>query len=214
MLTVWGRSNAFNVQKVLWLLAELDVPYQHIVIGGSYGSLNTPEFLALNPHGKIPVIDDAGLIVWESHTILRYLAAQYGKSHFWPEDAGVRSESDRWLDWFQTSLQPAFLTRVFWAFYRTPEPQRDWTVIQQGIQQTATYLQLLDRQLADRDYLTGSSLSLADIAIGTLLYRYFNVDVERADTPHVAAWYQRLLARPAYQQFVAVPFDELYGNLG
>lgn len=213
MLTVWGRSNAFNVQKVLWLLAELNLPYQHIVIGGSYGSLNTPQFLALNPHGKIPVLQDADRIIWESHAILHYLAAQYGQSTLWPQDAGVRSESDRWLDWFQTSLQPAFLTNIFWAFYRTPEAQRDWAVIQQGIRQTASYIQLLDKQLADKDYLTGAELSLADIAVGTLLYRYFNVDVERTAAPHVDAWYQRLLARPAYQQHVAIAFDDLYGRL-
>lgn len=216
-LKIWGRRSAFNVQKVLWLADELGLSYEHIPAGGSFGQLDTAEFLALNPNGRIPVIDD-GKIVWESHAILRYLAARYsnqqGNAQFWSQDAGLRSDSDRWLDWFQTALQPAFLDGVFIAFYRTPEAKREWNIINKGIARTTQLLTILEKQLEGKAFINGDVLSLADIAVGTVLYRYFNVEIQRPELPYVAAYYERLSQRPAYQQHVQVPFDELYGNLG
>src|SRR5262245_5169026 len=115
MLTVWGRRSSFNLQKVMWLVGELALAHRHIEAGGRFGGLDTPEFRAMNPHGRVPVIDDHGVIIWESHTILRYLAAQYGRGWFWSDDAGARSQVERWMDWSQTTLQPHFLIGVFWA---------------------------------------------------------------------------------------------------
>jgi len=82
MLTVWGRRSSFNLQKVMWLVGELELPHKHIPAGGDFRLNDTPEFLAMNPHGRVPVIDDNGTIVWESQTILRYLAAKYGRERF------------------------------------------------------------------------------------------------------------------------------------
>ncbi|HET6390932.1 glutathione S-transferase [Hyphomicrobium sp.] len=213
MLKVWGRLNSLNVQKVMWLIGELDVPHEHIAAGGDFGKVDTPAFLAMNPHGRIPVIEDEGHTVWESHTILRYLAARYGKGSFWPDDAFERSNYERWMDWSQTALQPAFLNDVFWAFYRTPEAERDWSIINRGIEQSAKYLQLLDRWLNGKEYMLGESLSLADITTGALLFRYYNIEIERpARLPNVEAWYDRLKSRPAYRAHVMVPFDDLYGK--
>ena len=135
MLTVWGRRSSFNLQKVMWLVGELGIEHLHIEAGGRFVGLDTPEFRAINPHGRVPVIDDDGTIVWESHAILRYLAARYGRGSFWSDDAATRSLSDRWMDWAQTSLQPDFLLGVFWGFYRTPEPQRDLACHQGADQQ-------------------------------------------------------------------------------
>ncbi|MEQ8334049.1 glutathione S-transferase [Nisaea sp.] len=132
MLKVWGRRSAFNVQKVMWLIGELGLPHYHTDLGGAAGGLDDPAFLAMNPHGRVPVIDDDGTIVWESHAILRYLAAVHGDAALWPDDPAKRSEADRWMDWAQTSLQPAFLTGIFWGYYRTPEAQRDWPTIRQN----------------------------------------------------------------------------------
>src|SRR5665213_2287102 len=125
MLKIWGRSSSFNLQKVMWLVGELGVPHEHIQAGGSHGGLDEPWFRAMNPHGRVPVIDDDGVIVWESHTILRYLAAKYGQGTFWAGDPGERSQAERWMDWSQATLQPDFLMGVFWGFYRTPEPKRN-----------------------------------------------------------------------------------------
>src|ERR1700752_176248 len=99
MVTVWGRRSSFNLQKVMWLLGELQLEHRHIELGGQFGGLDTPEFLDMNPHGRIPVIDDQGTVVWESHAILRYLAARFGGTALWPDDPAERSLADRWMDW-------------------------------------------------------------------------------------------------------------------
>jgi len=212
MLKVWGRRNSFNVQKVAWLVGELEIPHEHIQAGGDFGKLDSPAFLAMNPHGRVPVIEDGDHAVWESHTILRYLAARYGKDRFWSDDAAKRSDYERWMDWLQTSLQPAFVNDVFWAFYRTPEKERDWSVINRGIEQSAKHFTFIDRWLEGRTYVLGESLSLADIVIGTMLFRYFNMEIDRPKLPNVEAWYERLQGRPAYRESVMVPFDDLYGK--
>ena len=116
MLTVCGRRSSFNLQKVMWLVEELKLPHEHIEAGGQFGGLDTPEFRRMNPHGKVPVIDDDGTIVWESHAILRHLAALHGEECFWHQDPAQRAEVDQWMDWAQTALQPDFLMGVFWGF--------------------------------------------------------------------------------------------------
>ncbi|HEY1935352.1 MAG TPA: glutathione S-transferase [Acetobacteraceae bacterium] len=213
MLKVWGRRSSFNTQKVLWLVGELGLPHEHIPAGGSFGRLNEPGFRALNPHGWVPVIEDGDLAVWESHAVLRYLAAQYGQDRFWFGDAGARSFADRWMDWSQTTLQPDFLMGLFWGFFRTPDAQRDWPAINRSLARCAGHFRLLDGMLARHPFLVGDALSLADIPIGTSLYRYFELDIERPDIPNVRAWYDRLRQRPAYREHVMIPFAELRGRL-
>jgi glutathione S-transferase len=213
MLTVWGRRSSFNLQKVMWLVGELDLPHRHIPAGGDFGIKDTPEFLAMNPHGRVPVIDHDGIIVWESQTILRYLAAKYGRDRFWSDDPAERSLYERWMDWSQASLQPDFLNGVFWGFYRTPEAKRNLPAIASKVRACAQHFQLLDRILADRPFLCGDDLTLADIPAGTSLCRYFEIDIERPSVPNVEAWYRRLQERPAYREHVIVPFGELYGRL-
>jgi glutathione S-transferase len=213
MLTIWGRRSSFNVQKVMWLVDELGLAHKHIEAGGSFGGLDTPEFRAMTPHAKVPVIDDDGTVVWESHAILRYLAARYGQGAFWQDDPAARSQADRWMDWAHTTLQPDFLMGVFWGFYRTPAAQRDMPAVRKKIEACARHFTLLDRQLGGRDFILGNALTLADVPAATCLYRYFNIEIERPSVPNVEAWYARLQDRPAYRRHVMVPFSELYGRL-
>lgn len=213
MLTLWGRRSSFNVQKVMWLLAELDVRHDHIEAGGAFGGLDEPEFRARNPHGRVPVIEDDGLVVWESQAILRYLAARYGASRFWPDDPARRAQIDQWMDWSQTRLQPDFLVGVFWGFYRTPAEQRDEQAVGRAVARCGRHFLLLDTLLKDRTHLLGEDPTLADIVIGTHLYRYLNIDIERPPLPRVSAWYAALAARPAFRTGVMIPFDDLYGRL-
>ncbi|WP_035018460.1 glutathione S-transferase family protein [Caulobacter sp. UNC358MFTsu5.1] len=213
MLKVWGRRSSANVQKVLWLVGELDLPHTHVPAGGDFGGLDDPAFRALNPHGKVPVIDDGGVVVWESHAILRYLAAVHGADRFWAADPAVRAPIDGWMDWAQTALQPAFLTGVFWGGYRTPEAQRDVGAVARALDRTVACLAQVDRLLADRPFVGGETLSLADIAIGTHLYRYFELEIDRPDLPRLAAWFERLTARAAYREHVMVRFGDLKGRL-
>lgn len=212
MLRIWGRRNSFNVQKVMWLAGELDLEHQRIEAGGSFGGLDDPKFLRMNPHGRIPVIDDDGVIVWESHSIIRYLSAKYGSGSFWSEDAAERSLADRWMDWSLATLQRDFMD-LFWDFYRTPDDQRDWRRIKTLTARCAEHYRLLDPHLATRQYLAGNGITMADIPAGTSLYRYFELEIDRPQIPHVTAWYDSLQERDAYREHVMVPFADLRGRL-
>ena len=213
MLKVWGRRNSQNVQKVMWLVGELGLPHEHIPAGGPFGRLTDPEFGALNPNRLVPVIEDNGASVWESHAIVRYLAAQYGGPRYWPEEARERSEFDRWMDWGQALWQPAFLTGVFWGFYRTPEPQRDGKAIDRSVARCSELMRIVDRALEDRTYLAGDHFTIGDIPLGATLYRYFELEIDRPSLPRVEAWYDRLKSRAAYREHVMIPFDDLKGRL-
>lgn len=211
MLTIWGRKTSINVQKVMWTVGELNQSWQRIDAGGRFGGLTSAEFRALNPNGLIPVLKDEDLILWESHAIIRYLCAQYGRDTLWVTDARIRAEADQWMEWTSTTLQPAFTGGVFWGFFRTPPQQRNWTEINAALARCAELFLLLDMALRARPYLAGDQLSIADIAAGAQLYRYFTLEIERPRLPHVEAWYKRLCQRPAYAAHVMVPYDELRG---
>ncbi len=211
MLKIWGRRSAFNVQKVLWLIDELGLEHRHIEAGGAAGGLDDPAFLAMNPHGRVPVIDDGGTVVWESHSILRYLAARYGAGRFWSENPAVRALAERWMDWSQTALQRDFMD-LFWGFVRTPVARRDGAAIDRATANCAAHFRLLDGELSQRDWLAGADFTLADIPAGTSLYRYFEMEIDRPEVPHVRAWYERLASRPAYRAQIMRPFGELVGR--
>lgn len=213
LLTVYGRHTSFNVQKVLWFLDEIGLAYHHVELGGDFGGLDTDKYRRLNPHGKVPLIDDCGTHVWESHAILRYLAARYSAGQYWSDVPADRAQIDQWMDWSQTALQPAFLTGVFWGFYRTPEAQRNMEAVNRRVSECARCFRLVDAQLENRYFLLGDTLSLADIPIGTHLYRYFNLDIDRPRIGNVENWYERLRERPGFEKHIMVPFDDLYGRL-
>lgn len=212
MLKIWGRKNSINVQKVMWAIGALEVAHEHIDAGGPFGGLDTEEFGALNPNRRVPVIDDDGTVVWESHAIVRYLAAKYGAGSLWPEDASVRARSDMWMDWTASDLQPAVIG-VFWNFYRTPEADRNWKLIRQGIARSAILLQLLERHLETSDFIAGDHLTIGDIPAGAQLFRYFTLEIDRPQLPNVERWYARLQESEAYRTHVMVPFDDLYGRI-
>ena len=212
MLTIWGRRNSLNVQKVMWLVGELGLAHHHVNAGGSFDGLDDPRFLALNPNGRVPVIDDDGTVVWESHSIIRYLRARHGAGTIWRLEPAERSLADRWMDWALATLQPAFM-ELFWGFYRTPDDRRNWHAIRDAIARCAECYLLLDRHLSERPYLAGADFTMADIPAGTTLYRYFALEIERPLLPNVDRWYRRLARRPAYQEHVMIEFDDLRGRL-
>lgn len=213
MVKIWGRRNSINVQKAMWAVGELGIAHERIDAGGPFGGLDSDTFGEMNPNRRVPVIDDGGTVVWESHAIVRYLAAKYGAGSLWPEDAGARARSDMWMEWTTADLQPAFIGGVFWNFYRTPEAQRNWNVIRQGIARSAILFRMLDRHLENRAFIAGETLTIGDIAAGAQLYRYFELEIDRPDMPNVEAWYARLKDRPAYREHVMVPFEDLKGRL-
>lgn len=212
MLRIWGRRSAYNVQKVLWAIGELGLPYEHIDVGSIVGQLDTPEFLAMNPHGRIPVIMDGETTVWESNTIIRYLGATYGEGTLWVTEPGQRSLADRWMDWELATLQPDFL-ELFWSFFRTPEDQRDHCAIQNSSSRCETHYRKLDAHLANQPYLAGDTFTVGDIPCATSLYRYLEMGIPVPALPNLMAWYERLTGREAYREHIMVPFEELKGRL-
>ena len=211
-LTLWGRASSANVQKVLWVLAELGLPFRHVEAGGAAGGLDTPEFRAMNPHSRVPVLQDGSAAIWESHAIVRYLAAADGPGRLWPSDPLARARAEGWMDWSQTALQPDFMA-LFWGYFRTPHEQRDPAAIDAARRRCERHFELLDAHLAQVPFLAGHAFSIGDIPAGTLLYRYFGMGLPTPPLPAVRRWYERLACRPAYAAHVMTPFDGLKGRL-
>lgn len=212
MIRFYGRKSSDNVQKTLWMLLETDQPHEHIELGGQFGGLDDPDFLKLNPHGRVPVLVDGDLAVWESSAIIRYLAAAYCSGTIWPEDVRARAEVDKWMDWSQSRLYPEN-NRLFWRLVRTPEADQDAGKIAAGLALLNSHMEMVDTQLEGKRYLCGDALTMADIIAGATLYRYYEMPIERPQLSNVERWYDMLKARPSYQQAVMVPFEELWGRM-
>jgi glutathione S-transferase len=211
-LTLWGRLSSCNVQKAMWLLEELALPYAHVNAGGDFGGLDDPAYIAMNPHGRVPTLKDGEVVVWESEAILRYLAARYGAPALWSDDAAERAAVDQWLAWTAAALYRDWID-LFWARVRTPPERQDAETIEALRHRTADRYGFLDSQLAARPYIAGDAFSLADIAAGMTLYRWYEMPIERPALPRLEAWYARLRERPAYRKAVCLPFDDLRSKL-
>ena len=204
MLKLWGRANSINVHKVLWTLDELKVPFERVDAGLHFGVVNTPEYRKLNPNGKVPTIEDDGLVLWESNAIVRYLAAKHGAGTLWPSDPKQRADSDRWMDWITDSVQLA-VGPMFLQLIRTPSEKRDAKIIETSIQKADALFPILDAALAGRDYIAGRSLTIGDIPIGVFTHRWFALPIPRPIVPNVEAYYERLKQRPAYRSHIVKP---------
>jgi glutathione S-transferase len=201
MLRIWGNADSVNVQKVLWCCEELGLGYERIDAGRHFGVVATPAFRALNPNGLVPTLDDDGFVVWESGTILRYLAARHGAGTLWPLDPRARADADRWVDRSKSSLWPS-LVPLFRAFYRTPPGQRDDAQVERDRQEALSVLRVLDAQLARHPWAGGECFTMADIALGCPAWRWFAMPIERPVLPGLQRWFDKLVSRPAYARIV------------
>ncbi|MEM6932398.1 MAG: glutathione S-transferase family protein [Pseudomonadota bacterium] len=208
-ITVWGRATSSNVQVVMWAVGELGLEYKRIDLGHNYGGTDTPEYRAMNPNGRVPTIKDGELILYESQAILRYLAARYGDAGFWPEDLAVRAELDQWCEWIRTTLQPNFNYKIFWQKVRVGAADRDEAQIAKDADALKPVIQLLEDRIGDGPYMNGAALSWADIVVGHLLYRYYTVEFDRAATPNLDAYYQRLTQRASFAEHAMVSYEPL-----
>ena len=204
MITVLGRATSLNVQVVMWTIAELDLAAERLDAGFGFGGNDTPEFLAMNPNGLVPVFRDEAVTLYESAAILRYLAARYARFPFWPEDPVARAPVDMWAEWSKTTLQPSFLRPVFLPAL-TGQP-----IDPKGRAAFERNLDILEAQLAAAGpWILGRDFTAADIEAGVALYRYFTVDLDRRDRPALAAYYDRLQERPAYSDHVMIDYAVL-----
>jgi glutathione S-transferase len=205
MLKIWGRINSSNVRKALWIAQELDLPYESLNAGGEFGINDQPEYLAKNPNGVVPMIEDGDFVLWESNAIVRYLAAQYGgDTNLYHQDPQARASADKWMDWTTSTLAGPFRP-VFWGVVRTPTDKQDWAQINAAIKTVEQLLIIVDRALASQPYLCGDEFGMGDIPLGCFAYAWFEMPIERAAMPHLQAWYERLKQRPAFQKAVMTP---------
>ncbi|MEM7544132.1 MAG: glutathione S-transferase family protein [Pseudomonadota bacterium] len=209
MITVYGRDTSSNVQIVMWAIAELGLECERHDIGHSYGGNDTPAYLAMNPMGLVPTIRDGDLVMWESGAILRYLAARYGDEVFWPRDPAVRAPLDMWAEWCKTEFGPKFNYGVFVPSVRTAASKRDNVAIAKAVEATKPLAHMLDARIGNGPWLAGAHFTFADILTGNLLYRYFEHEFERAPTPALRAYYDRLRTRPAYLKHNCVSYEPL-----
>ncbi len=202
MLKIWGRKNSSNVRKALWCAEELGLPYESVNAGGAFGVVDTPEYRAKNPNKRVPMIEDGDFVLWESNAIVRYLTAKHVPgSNWYPVDPQVRARADKWMDWTTSSFATPFRD-VFWGVLRTPAEQQDWAVINASLKACADLLLMVDAALAEQPYLSGDEIGMGDIPLGSFIYAWFEMPIERPPMPHLSAWYERLKQRPAYQRAV------------
>jgi len=204
MLKIWGRRNSSNVRKVLWCAEEIGLPYESIEVGGSHGGTQSPEYVAMNPNGLVPVIEDHGLPLWESNTIVRYLSARYSLGTLYAEDAMERAQAEKWMDWSTSRMAPLY-SELIWGIMRTAPADRDEARINAAIVRAGDFLALPNATLATQPWLSGEKFAMGDIALGSLIYAWFELPIQRPDLPHLAGWYARLRERPAYQRGVMSP---------
>lgn len=205
-LKLWGRATSSNVQKVLWMLGEIGVDCQRIDAGGEYGVVDTDAYAKLNPNRKVPVLEDGDLVLYESHTILRYLARKHRQ--LLPDDPLAAAIADQWMDWSATTLTPP-LIGVFFQTVRLPVPRRDAAVLDAHAKVLRGVMRILDARLGEHAWLAGDEFTLADIAAGTLMYRYFKMDIEREDLANVARWYGQLKDRSFCREVVMTSYESL-----
>jgi glutathione S-transferase len=205
-LKIWGRANSVNVQKVLWCLRELDLTYERIDAGMAFGNNTEPDYLAMNPNGRVPTLVDGDYVLWESNSVMRYLVLAYGKgSPIYPQAPKQRAGVDRWLDWTLSTMQPVDRP-VFWALVRTPVEKRDMVAIQKDVDAEAVQWRIVNHQLATRRFIEGDDFTLADIALGAYARRWLGVEgVNKPQLTHLERWFAQFAARPGFQQFIAPP---------
>ena len=204
MLKIWGRTSSINVQKVMWAVTELGLAHQRVDAGLHYGGVNEPWYRAMNPNGRVPLIDDDGFVLWESNAIVRYLAAKHGSGTLWPTDLRVRAGADRWMDWATTTMAP-IMTPLFWGMIRTAPEKRNPQAIEADRLKMEEVMAILDAALAVRPYLAGDTFSMGDIPVGCFTYRWYALPMAHGEHPHLARWYARLQEHAAFRDHVMLP---------
>ena len=206
MLKIWGRTNSINVQKVLWCCGELNIPFERIDAGMQFGVNNTPEYKAKNPNALVPMIEEDGMVLWESQAIVRYLARKHGLGSMCPSNAKACADADRWMDWNATTVWPN-LRPIFWNLVRTEPAKRDMPLVESSRKGLAVSMTILDTHMANRQYVTGNDFTMGDIPLGVSIHRWFNMDIMRENLPNLGAYYKRLQERSAFAKHAGLPLN-------
>ena len=204
MFKIWGRNTSSNVQKAMWAIGEIGLQCERIDVGGTYGKTKDPFYLAMNPNSLVPTLEEEdGFTLWESNSIIRYLAAKHNNRTLEPADPKTRALAQKWMDWQLSVLGPA-ITPVFWQLIRTPADKRDMKAIETGKENTIAAAKMMDAQLGKTKFLASDEFSYGDIPVGIMIYRYMQLIPERPATPNLDRWYAAISGRAAFKEQIAV----------
>jgi glutathione S-transferase len=207
VLTIYGRTNSVNVQKVLWCLAEVALPYTRVDAGLEHGKNTEPWYLALNPNGRIPLYVEGSFSLWESNTIVRYLAGKHGMGSLCPASLETRALAERWMDW-QLSTLVSPVSIVFQNLIRRPADERDAAAIERNQSEANRAMMLLDEHLRSQPFVAGEAFTMGDIPVGATAHRWLEIPgIERPALAAVRAWRTRLAERPGFRNHVQLPLS-------
>jgi len=206
VIKIWGRNTSSNVQKVMWAVGEIGLPHRRIDIGGPFGKNREPAYLAMNPNGLVPTLEEEdGFLLWESNSIVRYLAAKHRAGMLEPADLRARARANAWMDWQLSVLGPAIF-QCFWGLIRTPPEKRNYAAIEESKKKTTEAIGILDGELGKSAFVAGEAFSYGDIPSAVMANRYRQLVPERPAFANFERWYAAIAARPAFKdQVAAVP---------
>jgi glutathione S-transferase len=203
VIKIWGRNTSANVQKVMWAVGEIGLPHERIDIGGPFGQNREPAYLAMNPNGLVPTLEEEdGFLLWESNAIVRYLAAKHRAGVLEPADLRARARANAWMDWQLSVLAPAIFA-CFWGLIRRPPEKRDYAAIEASKQKTTEAIAILDTELAKSAFVAGDAFSYGDIPSAVMANRYRQLVPERPAFPNFERWFAAIAARQPFKDQVA-----------
>jgi glutathione S-transferase len=201
MLKIWGRNNSSNVQKAMWAVGELGLPHERIDVGGAFGKTKEEPYISMNPNSLVPTLEEDGFILWESNSIIRYLAAKHGAGTLDPANPQTRALANQWMDW-QLSVAGPAIRDAFWGLIRTPPDKQDKAAITKSQQMTTDAMRILDRQLGKTAYVAGDAFSMGDIPVGVMAYRFWLLVPQRPELPNLGRWYAAISQRKPFHEHV------------
>ncbi|MBA4095881.1 MAG: glutathione S-transferase family protein [Rhodospirillum sp.] len=197
MLRLLGRNTSGNVQKVIFLLEELDAPYTREDYGRQFNNTQDAAYLKLNPNGKVPTLVDGDTVVWESNTILRYLATKHKKDTLYPTDPAARTQVERWMDWLLAAVNYQYV-QVFKDSKKAAHERA--ATFEADAKELAAQLSILDGALVGKAWVAGKDFTIADVALGPIMHRCLDFPIALPALSNLKAWREKLKERPAFKK--------------
>lgn len=194
-IKIYGPT-ASRAARALWIAHELDIPYEHIAV--EMKDLKNPDYLKVNPNGKVPALVDGDFKLFESMAINLYLAGKHGKNGFMPESAEDRALCNQWSFWGMTELEKPLLTILIDTFMTAPDKRKP-DAVAEAQKMLPKPLAVLNGALEGREYLLGSTFTVADLNLASILSWAKPIKIDFTPFPHASAWLDRCLARPTYK---------------